>query len=226
MLSDYETLVADLIRDDADRIALAEKDRAIQLAVQRYSKDRLREKVEDVATTAANLLPLPAGWEDEVSEVSSLEVPIGDVPPSILDNDGFGMYRDPSGLSVMLIDPLEVGTLVRVAYSIAHVVSAGEDTIPVPDREPVACWAAATLCDQLAAFYSGGTDSTIQADSVQSRSKAQEYSARAKALRTRYLNELGLEDKRDAAAGAVVKMTHADSRGLPLLTHPLRGARY
>lgn len=222
MLSDYETLVTDLIRDDAGRIVTAEKDRAIQLAVQRYSKDRERIKVEDVATTAANKLPLPPAWETDLSEIRSLECPIGSVPPEVIATDRYGFYRDTSALYVQLLDALNVGTLVRVTYTIAHVVSAVADTIPVKDREPVACWAAATLCDELAAFYSGGTDSTIQADSVQSRSKAQEYSTRAAALRKRYFNELGLEDKRAAPAGTVVTLRSEDSRGQARLTHPLR----
>ena len=93
------------------------------------------------------------------------------------------------------------------------------DTIPIEDREPVACWAAAVLCDQLAALYSGNTDSTIQADSVQQTSKAQEYAARAKALRKRYMDELGIEDKRSEPAGVVVNLDFPDSQGQDRLTH-------
>ena len=222
MLSDYETLVTDLIRDDAGRIVLAEKDRAIQLAVQRYSKDRERIKVEDVATTGANKLPLAPAWEADFSDIRTLECPIGQAPPSVLVNDRYGFYRDTATLTIQLLDALNIGTLVRVTYTITHVVSAVADTIPVGNREPVACWAAAGLCDELAAFYSGGTDSTIQADSVQSRSKAQEYSSRASALRKRYLNELGVDDKRATPAGTVVELRSTDGRGRERLTHPLR----
>lgn len=225
MLADYESLVTDLIRDDAARIATSEKDRAIQLAVQRYSKDRERIKVEDVATTAANTLPLPPAWETDFSELRSLEYPVGNVPPDVLANDRYGFYRTTSALVVQLLDALNIGSVVRVTYTIAHVVSDVLDTIPVGDREPVACWAAAGLCDELAAFYSGGTDSTIQADSAPGQTKAQEYSRRATALRKRYFNELGLEDKRSAPAGVVVQLRSTDSRGQERLTHPLRGSR-
>ena len=93
---------------------------------------------------------------------------------------------------------------MRATYTIKHSVTASVDTIPVQDREPVACWAAAMLCDELATYYSAGTDSAIQADSVEQRSKAQEYAARAKALRKRYFDELGIEDRRGEPAGAFV----------------------
>ena len=226
MLSDFETLVTDLIRDDAARIDTAGKDRAIQLAVQRYSKDRERVKVEDVATTAANTLPLPPAWETDFSDLRTLEYPIGEVPPSVIASDRYGFYRSTSALVVQLLDALNIGSTVRVTYTIAHAVSDVLDTIPVADREPVACWAAAGLCDEIASFYSGGTDSTIQADSAPGQSKAQEYSRRAATLRKRYFNELGLEDKRSAPAGTVVTLRPTDSRGQERLTHPLRGSRY
>ena len=219
MLSDYQTLVTELVRDDAARIVTAERDRAIQMAVQRYSKDKERLKVEDVVATAANTLPLPAAWEAEASELRSLEYPVGNVPPDYLSGERYGLYQLPASTVIMLLDAVAAAASIRVTYTITHVVSTTVDSIPVKDREPVACWASALLCDQLAAFYSGGSDSTIQADSSPGQSRAQEYSARATKLRKRYLNELGIEDKRNVAAGAVVNLNAADSQGRDRLTH-------
>ena len=54
---------------------------------------------------------------------------------------------------------------------------------------------------------------------MQNQSKAQEYSARAKNLRTRYLNELGFNDQRNVAAATVVELQDKDSRGQARLTH-------
>lgn len=220
MLSDYQSLVTELVRDDAAKIAAAEKDRAIDLAVKRYSKDRPQLKVEDLTPESANLLPLPASWETDFSELRSLEYPIGDVPPTLLEPGRYDFYRSPTALKIQVLDAVAVAAAnVRASYTIKHVVSAVSDTIPIQDREPVACWAAAILCDELAAFYSGGTDSSIQADSVESRSKAEEYAARARGLRKRYHDELGIEEKKAAAAGLVVNLDLPDSRGEDRLTH-------
>jgi hypothetical protein len=220
MLSDYQTLVTELTRDDAGKIAVAERDRAIALAVERYSKDRPQPKVQDVTPDDANTLPLPAAWEADFSALVSLEYPIANVPPTMILQDRYGFYRSPTGLKIQVLDAVAVAANnVRVAYTIRHVVSAVADTIPVGDREPVACWAAAVLCDELAALYSGNTDSTIQADTVANTSKAQEYAARAKGLRRRYLDELGIEDKRAQPAGVVVDLDFKDSRGEDRLTH-------
>jgi hypothetical protein len=220
MLSDYQTLVTELVRDDAGKIAAAEKDRAIDLAVKRYSKDRPQVKVEDLTPESANLLPLPASWESDFSELRSLEYPIGDVPPTLLETGRYDFYHSPTALKIQVLDAVAVAAAnVRASYTIKHVVSASADTIPIQDREPVACWAAAILADELAAFYSGGTDSSVQADSVEQRSKAEEYAARARGLRKRYHDELGIEEKKAAPAGVVVNLDQPDSRGEDRLLH-------
>lgn len=220
MLEDFRQLTTDLVRDDAQKIVATERDRAIDLAVQRYSKDRERPKVEDVTPTDTNTLPLPAGWQLDFSELRSLEYPIGRVPPSHLDQSRFAMYRSPTGLVIKVLDAVKVAALtVRASYTVVHQVDSNNDTIPVAEREPVACWAAAILCEQLAALYSGNTDSSIQAQVVQSQTKSQEYAARARSLRKRYLDELGIDDKRNVAAGVAVTMPELDSRGQPRMTH-------
>lgn len=220
MLSDYQTLVTELVRDDAAKIVTAERDRAITAAVERYSKDKPNEKAQDLTPDSANLLPLPAAWETDFSELRSLEYPIGSVPPDIIGQDRYGFYRSPTALKIQVLDAVAVAANnVRATYTIRHVVSGAADTIPTSDREPVACWAAAMLCDQLASLYSGNTDSTIQADSVQNTSKAQEYASRARALRKRYLDELGIEDKRSQPAGVVVNLDFPASDGRDRLTH-------
>lgn len=220
MLSDYQTLVIELVRDDAAKIAVAERDRAIDLAVKRYSKDRPQEKAQDLTPASSQLLPLPAAWETDFSELRLLEYPIGEIPPSLIPQDRHGFYRSPTAVQIQLLDGVAVAAAnVRATFTIQHVVSAVADTIAVGDREPVACWAAATLCDELASLYSGNTDSTIQADTVQSTTKAQEYAARAGKLRGRYFKELGIEEKRAAPAGVVVDLDFPDSHGQDRLTH-------
>ena len=219
MLADYETLVQNLVRDDANRLSLEDIDAAIALALQRYSKDRPQTAVEDLNPTSTTVLPLPDAWEADFSALKSLEYPIGENPPEYIEPTRYALYQAPTAITIKLIDAVDTTKDVRAAFTIAHVLDATHDTIPLADREAASCWAGALLCDQLAAFYSGGTDSTIQADSVRQQSKSQEYAARAKALRKRYLDELGVEEKTAVAAGAVVVVSPTDSRGQARITH-------
>jgi hypothetical protein len=221
MLADYEQLVTDLIRDDAAKIVLAEKDRAIAAAVYRYSEDRPQEKAQDVTPSSANVLPLPGAWEADFSNLRSLEYPIGNVPPTFVDQGRYRWYRAPGGLQVNLDDAVAVAANnVRATFTYKHVVDAGNDSIPIQHRLPVASWAAAICCHQLAAFYSSGQDSTIQADSVQQQSKATEYKKRADELEQFYLDELGIDPKRSQPAGVTVELKRPDSWGGPRINHP------
>lgn len=222
MLSDYQTLVDSFVRDDASRLTEDDRNGAIVLAVARYGKDRPRIKVADLTPASTTKLPLPSAWESGVSELRSLEYPIGQNPLSYLDTDRYGLYDDGTAVTIKLQEAVDTAQKVRASFTIAHTLSTATDTIPTGDREPVACWAAAILCDQLASFYAGGTDSTIQADSVRQQSKAQEYASRAKALRKRYTDELGVEEKRNVAAGAVAELRKESSAGQARLTHPMR----
>lgn len=221
-LSDYQALVPDLVRDDAAKITTAQRDTAISpLAVERYSQDKPRDKVEDINGLGTNLLNLPSGWQSDFSELKSIEYPIGDVPPTLVDQDRYSLYDTPTGKQIMVVDSIPAGTAnVRVTYTIRHQLDATADTIPLSHREAVSCWAAALLCDELASFYSGQTDSTIQADAVDHKSKAAEFAARARTLRTRYFNELGIDPKRNVAKGVMVDLDAYDSRGRDRLMHP------
>lgn len=213
-LADFETLVDAMVRDTAE-IVPADRDRAIQLAVERYSKDRPRSAVEDIPSAGGLRLALPAAWEDDFSDLRALEHPIGNDPPDLLKD--WSLYQTPTGFEIRLdsydVAALQPGDEVRVTFTIKHVVSAVADTVPPGDREAVSAWAAAGLCDQLASAFSGDGDSVIQSDSVEHGSKAQEFSRRAATLRKRYWNELGIEPKRSEPAGVVVDLNSRPSTG-------------
>lgn len=221
--TDLQSLTTALVRDDAANISTADRDSAIALAVSRYSKDRPRLLVEDLVSPAGGqLLDLPVGWEPGFSALQSLEYPIGNAPPSLLPLGAWELYQAPAGWQILLIVGLPAGAQVRARYTVAHSVTVSTYTPPDGDSEALASYAAAILCDQLASLYSNDTDSSIQADAVDHTSKAREFALRAKTLRKRYYDELGIEPKRNVAAGVVVDMDQADSRGRDRLHHPAR----
>lgn len=221
-LTDIQSLTTALVRDDAGNIATADRDSAIALAVSRYSKDRPRVLVEDLTSAGGQLLDLPAGWEAGFSAIQSLEYPIGNAPPTLLALGTYELYQGPADTQILLVDGLAAGAQVRARYTVQHVATLATYTPPGIDAEPLASYAAAILCDQLASLYSNDTDSSIQADAVDHTSKAREFALRAKTLRKRYYDELGIEPKRNVAAGVVVDMDLNDSRGRDRLTHPGR----
>lgn len=221
-LADFQNLIDDFVRDDVSKITTTDRDEAMQLAVSRYSKDRPQTKVEDLVSPGGQLLDLPPAWETNFSKLNLLETPIGNVPPTLIADDHISLYQTPTGEVFQLAYSLATSAAVRANYTIKHVLDVSNDTIPLVDREAVSAWAAAALCDQLASHYSGDSDSTIQADTVDHGDKASKFALRAKDLRKRYYNELGIDPKRNVAAGVVVNMDLTNSQGNDRLTHPNR----
>ncbi len=188
MLADLLALVDALVRDESARLTAGDKSAALELAISRYSSDRPRHLVEDVVSAGGDTLPLPAGWEGE-SELVSIEYPIGQRPICLLPAS---IYTAPAGRLLRLGDALPAGADARCTFTARHVVSAVVDTVIVSHREGVAAYAAALLLEELSAAAINDGDSTISADTTDRRTKAQEYASRARALKTRYADAVGL----------------------------------
>lgn len=200
MLADLLPLVDGFVRDEAQRLSLDERLSAIALAVVRYGGDRPRTRVEDVAATGPDTLPLPLGWSAD-SDLVGAEYPIGESPPAEL---GCTLYTAPSGAVFRLGDAVGVGAQVRLTYTVPHVISDTEDTVRPAHREPLAAYAAALLLDGLAAAAINDGDPTIGADSTDRRTKSQEYASRARACRKIYDEALGRGSDGGPVAGGTV----------------------
>lgn len=209
MLDDLRALVADLVRDDVERVGSAQGDRAINAAVIQYTKDRPRRSVEDVVSEGGSWLPLPEG----ALRVVQVETPPDQVPPRILPARAWGHYTAPLGVRILLTQPLAADTAVRLTVTRPHVLTDAEDTLPEEDREAVASYAAAVLLDQIATATSGASTPTIPADTVDHGSKPTNFASRATTLRQHYHDLLGIDPKRQRPASAVATQPLAPSYG-------------
>lgn len=211
MLIDFQNLVDILVPAVLGDLSPEQRSQAIALAVTRYASDRPRVLVEDFAGVGGAFLPLPSGWTEGVSAVQSIQSPPDAVPPRFVD--GWSLDQGLDGRRIRLGASLASGALVRIAYTAPHVVDDTTDTIPVTDREAVANWAAALLLDALANSFAGDRSPTINADTVDHASKSRDFASRAKAARQLYLDHLGIDPKRNSAAGVVLTIPSVDSLG-------------
>lgn len=182
---------------------------AITSALLKLSADAPRAVIEDIDTPA-----LPDAWSG-ANSVRSVEYPVGYVPPEYIQAH---VYPGPAGV-YQLYTSLAAGTTVRLTYTAPWTLG----LVTGIQREALACWAAGLICEQLATRFAQDTDSTIQADSVMHESKSRNFAARAKSLRARYYELLGLidPDKRPtAAACAVVNLDMNTGRGYDRFYHP------
>ncbi|MDD3444267.1 MAG: hypothetical protein PHS60_02560 [Zavarzinia sp.] len=219
MLADIRLLVDDMVRDVAGRLDQASRDRAIALAVVQYGKDVPRTRVSDLvalpgAVGAAFVhLDLPVGWDDGASRIVTLEYPAGYMPPRIVPRHCWDLVKTPDSVVIGLPQGLAAGETCRLTWSLPHVVSDVEDTVPETDREALAQYAAALLLDQVASDVSGDQSSTIKADSVDHGATSANFAARARTARARYHELLGIDPKRLRPASATVAPALAATTG-------------
>ena len=195
-----------LVQDAAGKLSDGDRDKLIAQSIQqRYSKDRPREIVTDVPGNGAADLDLPGAGEDVFDEgfslIRQLEYPIGNVPPSTIEDGGWTLYRTPAGLKLRLLaSRVPAGESIRVTWTARH--RGDGSTVPQCDFEAVCDLAAALCFDALAAIYAQTGDSTIAADTVNYRTKSQEYLGLAKSARRRYFAHIGVAEEADAASAS------------------------
>ena len=164
---------------------------AINGALMRYSKHRPRLIPEDIPGQDGPDVALPTGWVAGLSAISGIEYPIGTVPETLIDRRDWRFYRTPTDTFIRFsnVRPAAVDS-VRVLYNTLHT----EATASPADLEAIANLAASFCCRQLAALYAQTSDPTIQADSVNYRTKSGEYTSLANKLEGQYKEALGIKD--------------------------------
>jgi hypothetical protein len=220
MLADFQTLIDDLVREGAQWVTPEQRERAIGLALSRYSTDRPRELVADVTSVGGQALPLPTGWVSGESVLHGIETPVGLIPPATLPSSLWSIYRGPLSEEIRIAQSLLAGDVARLTFTASHLLSDTDDTIPASHREAVACYAASLLAEQVATMHANNSDPTIGADRSDQSHPAREWASRAKSYRNRYfatlgieINAQGVEQPRMEAAGVVVDLELPTTHG-------------
>ena len=114
------------------------------------------------------------------------------------------------------------GAAVNTSGTQSGVQSVQVNTIPASDEDAVANLAASLCSGALASAYAQTGDSTITADSVDHKSKSEQYAARAREQKKVYLNHIGIkEGESEVSPASVVKDLDVDYPwGGDRLTHP------
>lgn len=225
----FKDKVDQTVKDTASKLTSDERDNWIQEAVKIYSKHRPRVVVKDITgdgTYDYSISTSLASWIKGFSIIKSIEYPADERDPSYLEDDEYAVYEKEAGQYLRLFaDMPSAIEKIRVAYTALHILSESQDTVPAIDEDAI-CNLAASLCSQaLASVYAATSDSTIGADSVNYRTKSQEYSSRAREQKKIYLEHLGIKEGEVAPSSAVTDMSMNYPGGGDRLTHPRRDRR-
>ncbi len=231
-LDQFQTQRDVALRDAVGKLPSGDRDALLQQAIlQRYSKDRPRELTSDQTGNGTQVIAMPATgpdadtddfFEDGFSIIRAVEFPVGIVPPNLVLEEDWQIYRSPTGLQLMLLAATpSISDTVRVTWTARH--DADGSTVPDVDFDAVCDWAASLCYAALAGIYAQTGDPTILADTVNYRTKSMEYTTLAKAAAKRYFDHMGIsaDDKLTEVDAAIATGSIHEQLGVGLdrLTH-------
>ena len=220
-IPDFQQLVAGHLQDGAAKLAPAEIVKAVEEAIAgRYSKDRPQKPVADLTGDGATYEWSLAGitvWQEGFSRVVEIEYPQGERSPIYLEGGEWLLYATPTGRFLRFAFALSAGKKARVRFTAAHATDAS--SVPEADFYAVGALAASLAARRLAALYAQTGDSSIAADTVNYRTKSQEYLALARQLEKQYENLLGTDPERSSPASSRTEPWKGETAGGGRLTH-------
>jgi len=221
-LSDYNSQVSTLIKDDANFISSDDIDDAIAMAVTRYSLHRPLKKVDEYAGDGGYDYDLPTDWVQGFSRIVSVEYPYDEQDPNYINKEDWTIFLKLVGevqtyvLRFLAIKPVAADS-IRVLYTIPHSVNGSASTVYTNDFDAVCALAASIACGMIARKFLQTSDPTIGADAVNYAAKSSAAASRAKELYKSYLDHLGLTDI--PASGGIKEFDTGFVLGGEYLTH-------
>jgi hypothetical protein len=184
--------VGGLLQDDGARLSPGEIDQAIRRGVRQYSKDRPLEKVADTSGNGTAMYPIFNDWSDGFSRILQIEHPIGNEPPTFLEEDRFFLYRSPSGLELRFdgVQP-SISESFRTTYTLPHKVDETTSTVYGADEEAVIFLAASYGCRMLATLFAHTSDPSLDADVTDYEGKSEFFADRANDYQKHYREHIG-----------------------------------
>ncbi len=209
-----------LVKDGAGVLDGPDYDFYIAEALKRYSKSKPRKPVADIAGDGSYDYDMPSPFDPEFSRVTEVEWPAGRRVKETVDALDWTLYESPTGTKLRFLSSTPgAGTTIRVTFTAMHTVSESSTTVPEVDHDVIHLLGAQLACEALSSHYSNSVDSTILADSVDHKSKASEYAARARRF-GKMADELLPAPEQGVAGPAGGEISIGESENL--LTHPER----
>lgn len=231
-LLDYFLVINALVQDQAQKLATTDRMEAVQLAVAEHSRVKPIVKHRSLPGTGTYTLGTPTGWDTEFSQVAQIEYPVGERPPSYLRPDQWLMVSSPTATTRYQIQFQEVSPAtaerVNVSWTMPHTVSEATATIPEGHYRAVATLGASYACLMLAGYYSQQGEPMIAIDSQNASTKARDYMALARTLKSHYNAFFGIHEDDTAgvqAASTSAEITHNYQWGGDLMAHPVTWRR-
>ncbi len=206
-LSDYQTKLDQVLQDLDEELEPDPKAAFLQEAINTHSQHRPQILIVSVTGTGTFLYDLPAGWEEGFSSIESIEYPVGEQNPILLDQTKYMIYQgiDGSQLRFLYDSPGATETFL-LSYTARHVVATGAEippiatTIPDNDFDAVCNLAGALCCYALGRKLTEESGGASMAVRDQTWRSVLRYSEKGKELMALYYSHIGVHQNAPAAS--------------------------
>lgn len=176
-LAGIKSKVEGIVQDDEDIITTAEEELFIDKAVTKINKVLPKEIAEDIATDGSDEYSMPTDWITESSIILKIFWEYDDDSP--LEHDTYEIVTTPSGRKIRFESNLTTGKQFRVVHTTSWTCTGSSCDLPEHYADLVEYFSITLYAEALNAYYSQTADSTIDADIVNYKQKATQYSAMA-----------------------------------------------
>lgn len=202
-IDEWRAKVGHLLRDVAgvDLMLVHIDEAGLEPAFADFARDYPYRPTVDVASAGTAFLPVPSAWVQGRSRITGIEYPIGQNPPSALDQTSWAVARSPTNVAIdtiLLLDAVvPIGSSARVTFEAPSWPfpddDAASDQIDNIGFEAVASLAGAKCLYSLAAEAARNRDGALPTDLVAGDDRVRDLLAVAARLESTYQRLLGLD---------------------------------
>lgn len=182
---------------------------SLSAALLAYSRHRPRHRLVDYTGDGSSYeFTLPADFVADFSKVISVEYPQGERTPVYLSSRYYSVHFTLSGATEVYVLRLaytpSASETVRLRYTTLHTITESATTVPAGDFEGLCHLACHYLAMSAVGYFGSQSRSTLDANVLNYRTKADEWRAIAEQFLYNYKSTVGLGRLDTVPAGGVI----------------------
>lgn len=200
MLSTYRDKLSLMMQDNTGMLTEGTYDTCLYDAVVQYSKRHPQQSVIDLTVEQDTYyLSLPEDWETDYSKIIKIIEIVDEETFSTLEPFTWGLFDSPVLTQILRKDGYkwQARYTYRISYTVAHILSGEECTIPEYHQDAILAYAASQLCLFLAAYTAQNADMTLNGATLD-RSKhtpeSEQWLELAKEYFSQWKHTMGITD--------------------------------
>ena len=172
-LAELDTLLQD--QNPTPYLTQGQRIQFLMQAVAEYSKHRPRHLTVDRSGSDSYYMELPPEWDQALSEIKQLLITLPDDQFDVVSPTLYSLLQTPTGWSIYGRGRWLPSDTFRLDYTVPHIFTPAQTTIPAADRAAIVAYAASQACLAISAAFIHTYDSTYGGGEFQRPKQTENY---------------------------------------------------